>query len=673
VTIAERKVRVGEQPIPLLSGEMHYWRLDPHNWRPILLRIREMGIKIVATYVCWDFHELAPGQYDFQGKTDARRNLLGFLDLLTEEGFWIILRPGPYIYAEWKNNGVPDHAARYHRLDPAFLAAAETYMAAVTDATLPYLATHGGRVLLWQADNEIDPWPHFYTEPLGLGRTTGSFQEYLRERYSEISVLNTAWRTLYRTFDDARAVTDLFPTDHALMSRYQDYRAFLHWYVNKVGMWAVDKYRALGVDVPVLLNTYSGVGTQQWADLEKIGDLVGPDIYPSREFLNRGGGREHAHILEALRYASSYSKLPYIPEYQAGIWHDWLEDVGTLTPNHYRLISLSALQAGAAGWNWYMLVNRDNWYQSPINEWGRTRPPLFRTFQQITSLYQELDPTTLTRMTNTAVTFDPIQRSTERPGQEMLTSLYQADIDYDFLDLTQGITKKPLLLYAGGTWLAKAGQKRLAEYVEGGGHLVCIGASPNTDEHFRRLNQLNIPNPTGIFSGLGKLHLGLWDASVESAWVQHYDAVPGEPIVVTRLSARNPPSEELLMQFDLQSGQQYTVGYTVRRLRGRITVIGLQPTPELLILLHRQFGVTIPSRSTTANVTTALFHRDGDYYLIASNVGDEGKTANIQLPAPQNGQWRDMLNGNVVAAAGQINLPLARKDSTILRLSGGQK
>ncbi|MBK8033043.1 MAG: beta-galactosidase [Chloroflexi bacterium] len=664
---------MGDQPIPLLSGEMHYWRLDPRNWRPILGRIKELGIKIVATYVCWDFHELAPGQYDFQGKTDARRNLLGFLDMLAEEDLWVILRPGPYIYAEWKNNGVPDHAAKYHRLDPAFRSAAETYMAAVTEATRPYLATRGGRVILWQADNEIDPWPHLYTEPLGLGRTAGCFQEYLRERYGEISVLNTAWRTLYRSFDDARAVTELFPSDHALMSRYQDYRNFLHWYVNKVGQWAVDKYRALGVDVPMLLNTYSGVGTQRWAELEKIGDLAGPDIYPSREFLNRGGAKEHAHILEALRYASSYSKLPYIPEYQSGIWHDWLEDVGTLTPNHYRLICLSALQAGAAGWNWYMLVNRDNWYQSPINEWGRTRPPLFRAFQQITALYQEVDPTTLTRLTNTAVTFDPLQRSTERPGQDLLTSLYQADIDYDFFDLSQTPSKKPLLLYAGGSWLSRTGQKRLVEYVEHGGHLVCIGTHPTTDEHFRRLNLLNIPNPAGIVSGVGKLNLALWDGTVESAWLQHYEEVPGEPISITRLSVRIPPSEELLLQFDLATGQQYTIGYTVRRLRGRITVIGLQPTPELLVLLHRQFGVGIPSRSTTPDVTTALFHRDGDYYLIASNVGDEGKTATIQLPAPQSGHWRDLVSGTVVAASGQISVPVARKDSTMLRLSGGQK
>jgi hypothetical protein len=674
VTIADRKVRVGDQAIPLLSGEVHYWRLDPNTWRPILERVRDMGIQIVASYACWDFHEIAPGVFDFRGESDPRRDLLGFLDLLTEMGFWIIFRPGPYIYAEWKNNGVPDRAAQYHRLHPQFLAQAEVYMEAVTAAVKPYLASNGGRVLLWQADNEIDAWTHIYTEQLGLGRSAGSFQEFLSEHYDEeVDALNRAWRADYASFNDARAITEMIPTDPTFMSRHQDYRAFIHWYVDRVAAWAVKKYRALGVDVPIMLNAYSGVSTQRWADLEALGDLAGPDIYPSREFLNRGGAKEHAHVLEAVRYAASFSKLPYIPEYQAGIWHDWLEDVGTLTPNHYRLLAISALQAGAAGWNWYMLVNRDNWYQSPINEWGRIRPKLFQVFQQMTALYYELDPTTLTRITGTAVTFDPLQRSTERPGQDLLSSLYNADIDYDFYDLGGGVPcHKPLLLYAGGSWLSEAGQRRLVEYVENGGHLVCVGAYPKLDEHLYPLNLLNIPAPTGIVTGLGKLNLSLLgEHAVESAWLMHYDAVSGASISVERLGIRSQPSEELLLQIDLQRGERYTAGFTLERGSGRVTFIGLQPSPDLLAALHQQFGVSIPSQA--AGVTTALFRRGDDYYLLASNVGNEDKSAEVAL-SDMTGAWtvRDLLSGRVrqavIAPETPLTIFLPRKDSTVLHL-----
>src|SRR5690606_14745601 len=120
VTIENRKVRLsgapsGDLELPLLSGEIHYWRLDPANWCAALQRTREMGLDIVATYVCWDYHELQPGHYDFSGESDPRRDLLGFLALCAQEDFWVIIRPGPYIYSEWRNNGAPDYAARYHR------------------------------------------------------------------------------------------------------------------------------------------------------------------------------------------------------------------------------------------------------------------------------------------------------------------------------------------------------------------------------------------------------------------------------------------------------------------------------------------------------------------------------------------------------------------------------
>lgn len=675
VTISAGRVWVDDQPIALLSGEVHYWRLDPANWRPVLQRVRELGLQVVATYVCWDFHELAPGSYDFTGRTDPRRNLVGFLQLLAEENFWIILRPGPYIYSEWSNNGVPDHAARYHRLHPAYLALAEHYMAAVTEVARPYLATQGGRIILWQADNEIDPWPQFYAEPLGLGQQSGLFQEYLQERYGDIAALNAAWNTAYRSFDEARAVTtDVCGDDPVLQARYHDYRSFLPWYTSRAARWAVETYRRLGVDVPMLLNAYSGTGVQRWADFEAIAGLAGPDIYPSREFALRH--QEHRHLLEAVRYTRTYSKLPYIPEFEAGIWHDWLADVGTLPPNHYRLMALSALLAGAAGWNWYMLVNRDNWTQSPINEWGRTRPDLFAAFRQITDLYRAIDPPALLKQVHTAVTFDPLQRGTERPGRLLLHSLYEADIDYEFWDVSRSATDAPLALYAGGPWLDEAGQRRLVEYIESGGHLICLGAYPHYDEHLRPLNLLAIPAPDGLLTGgAATLRLSLFDGQIiESPWLGHYATVPGQPVVAERLPLVSLSSEELALQFNLQAGTRYTIGFTQARGQGRLTVIHLQPTPEALLALHRWAGVPLICRSRTPGVNTAFFRRGEEAVLIAVNPGDEAKAAEIELEPGllAEGRWliQNLTGGQstpvAFPAASTLTVPLPRKDGVIL-------
>lgn len=690
VRISDQTIIVGDRRLPLLSGEVHYWRLAPEAWRPVLRRVREMGLRIVASYVCWEFHELAPGRFDFRGATDPRRNLLAFLDLLAEEDFWVILRPGPYIYSEWLNGGVPDHAARYHRLHPAFLAAARPYMAAVVEASRPYLATHGGRILLWQADNEIDPWPHWYIEQLGLGRTPGPFQDFLQERYGEIAALNEVWNSDFPTFADVRAARLMLPDQPDIMRRYLDFIRFRHAYVNEVARWNVQTYRELGVDVPIYLNTYGGVETQHGPQLEQIADLVGPDIYPSNEFAHRAN--EHRNFMDSVRYLRTYSRLPHIPEFQAGIWHDWMDDVGVLSPNHYRLVCLSALLAGAVGWNWYMIANRDNWYLSPINEWGRTRPALFAAFRQIVSLFDEVDPPSLTKVAPVALTYAPMQRATTRPGQPLLQAFYDAGIDYDFFDPEAEAQRLPapeLLFYAGGPWLSREAQERLGRYVLDGGHLVCVGDIPRYDEQMRSYNALGIAPPDGIVnSAPAQRPLALrfpgheQDVIVSSQWLFNYNEAPGEPVTGALQRIPTLPSEELALQFNLAAGSTYTIGYSEARGEGRITVIGLAPSPALLLAVHQFAGVPVPVRPLASDVTGALFEAPGDrsYYLIVVNNGDSDRRADLALDKrvvpPGRYAVRDLVSGEesqvMLEGAATLAVSLPRKDGAILHLVPAQ-
>ena len=95
VRIAERRLWVGDASRALLSGEVHFWRLDPEVWPAVLDRVVELGLNIVSTYVCWQFHELGRGEFDFDGSTNPRRNLLAFLDLAVSRDLWVVLRPGP--------------------------------------------------------------------------------------------------------------------------------------------------------------------------------------------------------------------------------------------------------------------------------------------------------------------------------------------------------------------------------------------------------------------------------------------------------------------------------------------------------------------------------------------------------------------------------------------------
>ena len=91
------------RPVQLLSGAMHYFRVVPEYWRDRLLKLRAMGLNTVETYVAWNLHEPRPGRFDFSGRLD----LPAFVRLADELGLNVIVRPGPYICAEWDLGGLP--------------------------------------------------------------------------------------------------------------------------------------------------------------------------------------------------------------------------------------------------------------------------------------------------------------------------------------------------------------------------------------------------------------------------------------------------------------------------------------------------------------------------------------------------------------------------------------
>ena len=91
------------KPFTILSGSIHYFRTVPEYWRDRLRKLRQCGFNTVETYTCWNLHERREGEFDFTGMLDLGR----FVDIAAEEGLYCIVRPGPYICAEWMGGGIP--------------------------------------------------------------------------------------------------------------------------------------------------------------------------------------------------------------------------------------------------------------------------------------------------------------------------------------------------------------------------------------------------------------------------------------------------------------------------------------------------------------------------------------------------------------------------------------
>lgn len=666
--VAQKRIWVGEESRALLHGEVHYWRLAPAVWQAVLRQLKALGLDIVSSYVCWDFHEVESGRFDFRGETEPQRDLLRFLELAAAENLWVVLRPGPYIYAEWQNSGIPDRVVQYHRAHAEFRREAERYLEAVVDAFRPYLATNGGPVVLVQPDNEPDAWADVYGQQLGLGHASGPFQEFLTARYGSVEELNAAWGKQYGGFDEARAVQA--PLGASTEVPYLDTVRFLHAHADDITRWTARVLRRCGVDVPLYANTYSGFGVQDWRSMQESVDFVGPDVYPTAEL--RSEPAEHRRMLERLRFTRTYAPLPYIPEFESGIWHGWHERVGALGPNHYRLICLSALLAGVAGWGWYMLANRDNWYMSPIDELGRTRPDLGAEFASLVRVFRALDPPSLEKVTDTAVAVDVLAlgaRLHGPPGEAVLEALYRADVDYECFDVDTRHASSTLVFYGGDTWLARAGQEHLLAYVEDGGILVFVGAWPLRDERMQPLNLLELREPDGVLRDDHPRPLALFGAECLSPVTGWYAAVPGEPIVAERLPERGGEQQGLDLHTRLPVGQRITVGYRERRGRGSIVCLAVQPSAELMVGIHRWLEVPVASRATTAHVSTALFRApDGEHFVIIVNNGDEDRVASIELTRKAD-KATDLFTGDSWAVGESVGVWVPRKSGTVLRLS----
>lgn len=138
----------------ILSGAVHYFRVHPDQWEDRLRRLAAMGANTVDTYVAWNFHERAEGEFDFSGWRDIVR----FIRIAGEVGLDVFLRPSPYICAEWSNGGLPFWLSGRTRAlrssNPVFLAAVDAWYDVLIPQLAPLQAAHGGPIRLIQVENE---------------------------------------------------------------------------------------------------------------------------------------------------------------------------------------------------------------------------------------------------------------------------------------------------------------------------------------------------------------------------------------------------------------------------------------------------------------------------------------------------------------------------------------
>jgi beta-galactosidase len=396
VTLTQSGVVVSGEVVPLYSGSVHYWRLDPADWRTALAETKRLGIRLIDTYIPWAVHEVAPGKLDF-GETNPKLDVVSFLRIVRELGLLAIVRPGPHINAELTYFGIPERVvwdpdcqARSPSENPvilpivpvgfpvpsyaseAFLLESDKWLAAVGERLAP-LRYPDGPIVLCQIDNEGTLYfrdglydQDYRPEAIDL------YRSFLREKYGTQNGLLAAYGRRATTFDrveppvifDAENADDL--AWHVDWAEFQE-----HLIATALARMKAALVRAGLSEIPTFHNMTVGYEATPLsaARIGRAVDLVGLDYY------HRANPTDRLMIerrtTELVTRAEGQNQPPFACEMGAG-FPPFFFPIPDETDNRFTV--MTALAYGLRGFNIYMAVDRDRWIGAPIDSHGRPRP-----------------------------------------------------------------------------------------------------------------------------------------------------------------------------------------------------------------------------------------------------------------------------------------------------------
>ena len=203
IELKDKRILIDGEPKIILCGEVHYFRLQREEWQDRINKLKKAGCNAIASYVPWICHEPVDGQFDLTGSTRPELDLKGFIELCEKNDLYIFLRPGPFIMAEMKNEGIPFWVYEKHPeiipvtwdggdittktvdyLAPGFLQEAHKWYEAVMSLIAQYLYPNGGKVIGVQLDNEIGMLSWVSNSPDLTDFVIKSFSKWLCDKYS---------------------------------------------------------------------------------------------------------------------------------------------------------------------------------------------------------------------------------------------------------------------------------------------------------------------------------------------------------------------------------------------------------------------------------------------------------------------------------------------------------
>jgi beta-galactosidase len=557
VEVTETGLLVDGVHVPVYSGAVHYWRLERERWSAILNRVKSLGFGMVETYIPWSVHETSPGVFDW-GECDPRKDVDAFMRACEERGLWLLVRPGPLINAELTDFGFPewvlldpdvqsrtaldtvhlDAAWGLHppRPFPVPSYASERFFELTGgwfDAVCPIIARHlapSGCVVAVQSDNET--CYDFFDQPYATDYSAGSlrlYRDFLRQLHGDVAALNSVYGTQCDSFDDVQPPRDGPITARSEAPHHLDWVSYkehqIRWSVARLARML----RERGIDqVPI----FHDVAYQYRTPL----DISRMEAHPDIDWVGMNLYRapwDHAAIGDRARFLAGSTRLPFVPEWGAGIWS---HHVATPTPAEQQFVDLCALMYGVKAFSFYMLVERERWQGSPITRHAELRPEYASFYTDLLAFLGRVEfwnfkrePRALVLLSYDLGRYEAANSTLNLAHMDLLglppellddtrdlglrwdraavpwlaalkSQLHTASVDYDLsdthLDLDR-LQRYAVVFVQSADFLDADDQQRLLEYVRGGGRLVLGPGAPYLDAYLRPCSALADAATTG--------------------------------------------------------------------------------------------------------------------------------------------------------------------------------
>ena len=553
ITFSPHNYLINGQPVYLLSGEFHYFRVPKSDWRTRMKLFKQAGGNCLATYIPWLLHEPSEGDFRFSGEDWL--DLEGFLRAAQELGLYVIARPGPYQYSELAYHGLPGWLidnypetlalnpqgkpigyASVSYTHPTFLKKVKAWFDTVCPILARYTIENGGPIAFTQIDNEmigIHEWfgsLDYHPTTMGFGTPNGAYPAFMRARYGQVERMNAAYGTHFASFADARPVTEGIEGGLASIRARKDYFDFYLSTVADYAQTLVGWLREHGIRTPIVHNSGNpGMNADFAPVIERLGKdfLLGSDHYYSLDQSwpqNNPTPQYAARVFVSLEMLRLMGFPPTVFEIPGGSASNW----PPVTPPDALACYLTNLAFGMKGSNYYIFTGGPNPpgagvttdlydYDASIGARGEIRP-LYEAQKTFGQIAQRPDIVRGRRVSDLRLGMDLEYARAEsywKPGGEWLvspadawnflrrgplTTALCASLSPEFVDLSSedwtGDNATPLVV-ACAAQMARGTQERLVRFLQNGGRALFAPILPVMDENFEPCTTLS------DFLGLG--------------------------------------------------------------------------------------------------------------------------------------------------------------------------